>query len=83
MVFSLKEEVHLLGRLDRMFQPNPHGKEISYAPFDSTSPYTVFLAGVDFKLDSNFSFIPNIAFVSYDDTSATDLYFKFTMYIRW
>ncbi|HUU52734.1 MAG TPA: hypothetical protein VMW39_03690 [bacterium] len=83
VVFYLKEKVNLFARLDRTFQPNPYGEEISYAPFDPTSPSTVFLAGLDFKVDSNFSFIPNIAYDNYDDISASDLYFKFTMYIRW
>ncbi len=83
LVFSLKENVNLFVRTDRMFRPNPYGEQISYSPFDRTSPCTVFLAGLDFKVNSNFSFIPNIAYVHYDDISASDLYFKFTMYIRW
>lgn len=83
VVFSLKEKVNLLARLDRMFQPNPYGEEISYAPFDPTSPCIVLLTGLDFKVSNNFSFIPNLAYVNYDDISASDFYLKFTMYIRW
>lgn len=82
-VFYLKEKVNFLARLDRMFQANPYGEKISYSPFDSTSPNTVFLTGVDFKVANNINFIPNIGYVNYDNINASDFYLKLTMYFRW
>jgi len=82
--FKLSEKAEVLARFDRMFDPNPVGANISYTPFDPTSPFNMFLAGIGIKLVENVEFIPNIQFVSYDDNGGNnDLYTKFTLYYRW
>jgi len=73
-------------RVDRAFDPNPEGEEISYIPFFEAKSIFI-LAGLDFSLDENTHIMPNIEFVTYDvdEDSApdSDLIPRLTFYYKW
>jgi hypothetical protein len=68
--WKVSEKAALLGRVDRLFDPNPEGERIPYIPFDATSKATLFIAGAEWKLDPHLSLIPNVEYVDYDDSSS-------------
>jgi len=80
VVYDLRENISLLGRVDRMFDPNPEGDKIPYLPFDTTSKSTLFLAGVDWKVHKSFSVIPNVEVVTYDDGAGNDVVPRVTFF---
>jgi hypothetical protein len=65
--FHLSPKLTLIGRYDRMFDPNPEGANIPYIPFDPTAKFHFFLAGIDWKVAEEFSLLPNIEVVRYDE----------------
>lgn len=82
---NITESIKLIGRVDRMFDPNPVGAKVAYTPFDPSSSFTEIIAGVDIQVDKNVSIIPNIEFVKYDAndngiTPDNDVYGRVTMY---
>ncbi len=81
--FGLSPKVILLGRVDRMMDPNPYAQKIPYLPMDPTSPFTLFLLGLDYRLSPHISLIPNIEVVNYDSGLPGDLMGKITLYYRW
>jgi len=80
VVYDLRENISLLGRVDRMFDPNPEGDRIPYLPFDKTSKSTLFLGGVDWKVHKSFSVIPNVEVVTYDDGGSNDIVPRVTFF---
>lgn len=66
LVAKVSPKVKVLGRVDRMFNPNPDGATISYLPFDPTAKSTLVMGGIDLALDARFHLIPNIQVVLYD-----------------
>lgn len=81
----ITKKIKLLGRVDRMFEPNPVGDEVDYTPFDTQSSFFIFIGGVDFLIVEDVSIIPNIQFVSYDAsyegiTPANDIYGRLTFF---
>ena len=77
----------LIGRYDRMFDPNPEGPRIAYTPFDPTAKFHFFLAGIDWKVTQEFSLIPNLEVVRYDEREdgsrpATDVMPRVTFLYR-
>jgi hypothetical protein len=84
-VGNVSERVSLIGRYDRMFEPNPEGNSIGYLPFDPQAKSNLFLAGLDLKAYSRFSIMPNVEVVKYDKTAggttpATDLVPRLTFF---
>lgn len=82
---NITEKIKLLGRVDRMFEPNPVGDEVDYTPFDTQSSFFIFIGGVDFQIMEDVSIIPNIQFVRYDANSdgitpANDIYGRLTFF---
>ena len=65
--FNASPKVTLIGRYDRMFDPNPEGVNIPYLPIDPTAKFHFFLAGIDWKVSEEFSLLPNIEVVRYDN----------------
>lgn len=63
---KVSEDVALLARYDRSFDPLPDGAKIAFLPLDPTARVNFFLAGVDFTLFEKFHIIPNIEAVVYD-----------------
>jgi hypothetical protein len=81
---DVSPRVTLIGRYDRMFDPNP---EIPYIPFDPTAKFHFFLAGIDWKVSEGFSLIPNVEVVRYDKREDgtrpdTDLIPRITFYYK-
>jgi len=77
----------LIGRYDRMFDPNPEGPLIPYLPIDPTAKFHFFLTGIDWKIAEEFSLLPNIEVVRYDEREdgtrpATDVIPRVTFFYR-
>ncbi|MEE8348663.1 MAG: porin [Acidobacteriota bacterium] len=84
---DVSPRVTLIGRYDRMFDPNPEGAKIPYIPFDPTAKFHFFLAGIDWKVSEGFSLIPNVEVVRYDKREDgtrpdTDLILRITFYYK-
>lgn len=65
-VLNIYENLTILLRFDRMNNPLPWGQSISYVPMNSSVPFYLFIAGLDFHPIKDVSFIPNIMIVSYE-----------------
>ena len=84
---NVSPRVTLIGRYDRMFDPNPEGPGIPYLPFDPTAKFHFFLTGIDWKVTEEFSLIPNLEVVRYDKREdgsrpATDVMPRMTFFYR-
>jgi len=84
---NVSSRVTLIGRYDRMFDPNPEGARIAYTPFDPTAKFHFFLTGIDWKVTEEFSLIPNLEVVRYDEREdgsrpATDVMPRVTFFYR-
>ncbi len=82
-VFDVSQKITLFGRYDRMMDPLPAGPAISYLPMDSSSPFSLVIGGMDYKISSSFSLIPNIEFVIYDKLNSNDIVGKLTFLYKW
>jgi len=78
-VYDLRPTIALIGRVDRMFDPNPEADRIAYLPMSTTSEATMFIAGADWKVHKNVSIIPNAALVTYDDGEEDELVARATL----
>jgi len=83
----LSPKLTFIGRYDRMFDPNPEGSDIPYIPFDPTAKFHFFLTGIDWKVTEEFSLLPNIEVVRYDEREdgtrpATDVIPRVTFFYR-
>ncbi len=86
-IVNVSPKVALIGRYDRMFDPNPEGAKIPYIPFDPTAKFHFFLTGIDWKVTEEFSLLPNIEVVRYDKREdgtrpATDVIPRMTFFYR-
>ena len=63
---KILDKIKLIGRIDRMFEPNPNGENIAYTPFDNSASFTMFLTGIDVNVADGVSIIPNLKYVKYD-----------------
>ncbi len=84
---NVSPKVTLIGRYDRMFDPNPEGLRIPYFPFDPTAKFHFLLAGIDWKVTEEFSLMPNLEVVRYDEREdgtrpATDVMPRVTFFYR-
>ena len=84
---NVSPKVTFIGRYDRMFDPNPEGPRIPYLPIDPTAKFHFFLAGIDWKVSEEFSLIPNLEVVRYDEREdgsrpATDVMPRVTFFYR-
>ncbi len=74
-VVKVSDKVALLGRYDRMFDPNPSAGKIAYLPMDPDAKSNLVLAGIDFTIAKRFHIIPNLETVVYQavgDAEAPD-----------
>lgn len=62
----MHENVLLFARYDRNFDPNPEGESLAFLPFDQTASSHLINAGIDFKVGSDISIIPNFESIIYD-----------------
>lgn len=78
------EKTTILFRIDRMDDPNPLIGKQDYIPFETSTPFYLYIFGVDFSITKDIKIIPNFEFVNYDKSSGlkveNDLYFKFTFF---
>jgi hypothetical protein len=63
----IEKKVWAFARFDRLFNPNPDAKRISYIPFDNTAKPNMILVGLDWSLIEAFHIMPNFVFVFYDE----------------
>jgi hypothetical protein len=64
---EVRENMWLVGRVDRNLDANPEGSSVAYIPFDPTAPNTFVLAGLDWWVRDTVGFSPNVEVVVYDD----------------
>ncbi len=86
-VFQLSPKLDLVGRYDRLFDPNPSGSKIDYIPMADNTKANVMLAGLGWSLSENVKVIPNLKYVFYDapetgDKPEADLYAYLTLYFK-
>jgi hypothetical protein len=67
---DISDQVNLLGRVDRMFEPNPQGNKINYLPFDPTASSLLVILGVDYHPIKEVKLIPNIEYITYSENKA-------------
>lgn len=79
-VYHVNPRFSLLGRVDRLFDPNPEGDRIAYLPFDPTEKATTLIAGIDWKLHRHLSVVPNVEYVRYDGDAEDDFLPRVTFY---
>lgn len=71
-VARVHARVSLLGRFDRLMDPNPDGAGIAYLPFATTTESNLVIAGVDLRLVDAVHVIPNVEYVRYDGPDRPD-----------
>ncbi|MEN8144585.1 MAG: porin [Gemmatimonadota bacterium] len=71
-VLEVDERVTLIGRYDRMFDPNPSADGISYLPMSPDAKSNFVLAGIDLAVSDHFSIIPNVETVFYDAVGSSE-----------
>lgn len=86
-VHKLSPKLDLVGRFDRLLDPNPSGSKIDYIPMADNEVANVVLAGLGWSLSENVKVIPNLKCVFYDrpengERSAADLYAYLTLYFK-
>jgi hypothetical protein len=83
-VGKLSPKVELVGRFDRMLDPNPSGSKFDYIPMANNAKANVLLAGLGWSLNENVKVIPNIKYIFYDAPASgekpqADLYTYLTL----
>jgi hypothetical protein len=71
-IYRMNDRLALVGRYDRMFDPNPDGELIPFIPFASNAKSNFFLAAADITVLKNIFVQPNVEIVSYDDPISGD-----------
>jgi hypothetical protein len=80
-------KLELIGRFDRLLDPNPAGGKIDYIPMADNARANVVLAGLGWSLSDSLKVIPNLKYVFYDAPEAgatpiADLYAYLTLYFK-
>jgi len=86
-VFKLCKKMELVGRYDRLLDPNPSGSRIDYIPMADNVKANVLLAGLGWSLSENVTIIPNVKYIFYDapasgDKPQADFYIYLTLYFK-
>jgi len=71
-VLNVSERLTLLGRYDRMFDPNPSADGISYLPMSPNAKSNLVIAGIDIAVTEHLSIIPNVEAVFYSAVGPLD-----------
>lgn len=86
-IAKANDKISLLFRLDRVADALPWGPTQSYIPLNSSSPFTLIIAGIDYSILKDIKLIPNIETVIYDETNGVkpdkDVYLKITCFYSW
>jgi hypothetical protein len=80
-------KLELIGRFDRLLDPNPAGGKIDYIPMADNARANVVLAGLGWSLSDSLKVIPTLKYVFYDAPEAgatpiADLYAYLTLYFK-
>jgi hypothetical protein len=86
VVGNLRDELSVIGRVDRLLEPSPRGDGIAYIPFDPSARATMALAGVEYRASPVLRITPNIIWTTYDRNAAgvrpdDDLHLRLTLYL--
>jgi hypothetical protein len=86
-VFKLGQKMEVVGRYDRMLDPNPNGGKIDYIPMANNVKANVLLAGIGWSLSEKVKIIPNVKYVFYDASEGgekpqADFYTYLTLYFK-
>ncbi len=86
VVADIRENVSLIGRVDRLLEPSPKGDGISYLPMDPRATATQFFGGVEFRLSPQVALTPNVVRTHYDRNDEgikpeNDLHLRLTLFI--
>jgi hypothetical protein len=81
------EITSLVGRVDRLLAPSPEGNNIDYLPFDPSAKATMFIGGIEFRVNPYFSVTPNTVVTLYDRNDQgvrprTDIYLRLTLFFN-
>lgn len=84
-VRKLSDQLNLIVRFDKMFDPNPEAGRIPFFTFDPRAKSSLAIVGVDYKLEKSLSLIPNLEYVFYDEVSGSpalddDLFVRLTFF---
>jgi hypothetical protein len=85
-VWSPRESLSFIGRIDRLLEPSPKGDDISYVPFDPSAMATMMLAGVEYRFSPIFRLTPNVIWTNYDVNAdgvrpEDDLHLRLTFFL--
>jgi len=85
-VRRLRENVSLIGRVDRLLEPSPKGNAIAYLPFDPSARATMLIGGLEFHVLPHLTITPNTVVTFYDRNEAelrpdTDWYLRLTFFL--
>jgi hypothetical protein len=86
-VFKISPKLDVIGRYDRLLDPNPNAAKIDYIPMANNVKANVLLAGIGWSLNDNVKIIPNIKYVFYDKPEngtkpTSDFYTYLTLYFK-
>ena len=80
----------VFARLDRYDDPCPDCSDIAYLPIDTSAPFTLALAGVEYYIHPSVRFSPNVEWVAYSApktagsaTPKDDVVWRATFYWAW
>ena len=70
LIWHTTNQLTIVGRVDRQFDPNSSAAKQQYLPFDPDSKSTFFLTGIDFRPHPLVHLMPNIEVILYDSNDA-------------
>ena len=90
-VVDLKpKKLSVFARVDRYDDRCPDCSDIAYLPIDTSAPFTLMLAGVEYYIHSSVRFSPNVEWVAYSAPNAAgaatpkdDVVWRATFYWAW
>ena len=66
----ISDHINLLGRVDKMIEPNPNGNKIAFLPFDPTASSLLLILGLDYHPVDKVKLVPNIEYITYSENEA-------------
>jgi hypothetical protein len=87
LTYKTSDKICLIGRVDRLFEPNTLAAKQSYLPFDSSAKSTLLIAALDYAPLNDVRVTPNVEVVMYDKNEAgikpeTDIVARFTFFYQ-
>jgi hypothetical protein len=87
-IYEINNELKVIGRFDRLFDPNPAGPDIPYIPFSPDANANLYIAAVEFVIHKYITISPNVEIVTYDHSITetdpeTDVIPRLTFFFRY